>query len=147
MTQKQVFRLYKSNTKFIDVTDGDFEDIKNNFADLSSSAFPSEPAQKDLVTLTNSLVDLVEIKKFLVKFTAFPTRYFRSSSGKKSSQWLYEQVGNLGIDYANKEKVVFTVEKFLHPWGQVPIVSKSSLQLLLNFPQLLPLIMMSRVLC
>jgi leucyl aminopeptidase len=61
--------------------------------------------------------------QFLTKFSSFHTRYFKSESGKKSSQWLFDQLSSLTPKNKNTK---FTVEKFQHSWNQFSVIAKWS---------------------
>lgn len=58
---------------------------------------------------------------FLKAFTGFRTRYYRSSDGKQSQQFLLGQVRQ--VAQANKRLGV-KVTEFEHPWGQNSIIAR-----------------------
>ncbi|KAJ3044423.1 Leucine aminopeptidase 1 [Rhizophlyctis rosea] len=61
---------------------------------------------------------------FLTTFTGFKTRYYKSSSGAESAEWLFNQVLDIA-DEANKAgKLNVSVSKFEHSWGQPSIIAK-----------------------
>ena len=65
------------------------------------------------------------MKQDLEKFTSFHNRYYRSSYGEKSSEWLYKQIFDI-IDDANDAglDVDVSVRKFTHSWTQKSIIAR-----------------------
>ena len=58
------------------------------------------------------------MKSHLETFTAFHTRYYKSDTGRQSSEWLYGQV-NETLTKAGAG----IVQYFKHPWGQNSIIA------------------------
>jgi bacterial leucyl aminopeptidase len=64
------------------------------------------------------------MEKNLKEFTAFPTRYYNSDSGKASADWLFEKIFNYTKELASEEVLpLILVREFHHPWRQNSIVS------------------------
>jgi len=62
------------------------------------------------------------MRTHLETFTSFYTRYYKSSYGAQSAQWLFEQVnGTIAASGADKHGAF--VEKFDHEWGQPSIIA------------------------
>jgi leucyl aminopeptidase len=87
---------------------------KHVFPDtLASSASELAPFFKDISTS--------RMKERLTTFSGFRTRYYRSADGKRSQQWLLDQVREV----AKRSKAAkITVEEFKHDWGQNSIIAK-----------------------
>ncbi|KAI8849443.1 hypothetical protein BC829DRAFT_391768 [Chytridium lagenaria] len=119
MTEDEILNLIRTQTKFMDVTDGD----------LSASSLvpplrfkpPTTPTQQDIVKPLFANVSTTHLESWLTKFTSFKNRYYQSSSGGESAQWLFDQVSELG---AKADKVKVTVKKFDHPWPQFSTIAR-----------------------
>jgi bacterial leucyl aminopeptidase len=62
------------------------------------------------------------MRKHLETFTAFHTRYYKSSTGVASAKWLYSQVEST-ITSSGADKHGASVRMFEHPWGQSSIIA------------------------
>ncbi|KAJ3274589.1 Leucine aminopeptidase 1 [Terramyces sp. JEL0728] len=117
MTEQQIFKLYRSKTKFIDLTDGEytlFNQKKRN---------PVYPTKTNEAQSVNDLIKQVStdrMETFLSSFSGFHTRYYNSKSGKESSQWLYDQLS----DISGRSDVTLTVTKFEHSWEQFSVIAR-----------------------
>jgi leucyl aminopeptidase len=122
MTQDEIFDLHKKGIKFIDVTN-EWQELDVLPSTLTSDmlAIPSKPAHKKRVKSLISNIDQAEMKNFLVAFSGFHTRYFRSNAGTLSAAWLYDQCTML-IEKADEAKVNLTVREFDHSWKQPSII-------------------------
>jgi leucyl aminopeptidase len=61
-----------------------------------------------------------EMVSFLTLFSSFKTRYYKSSSGKEASEFMFSKVKTL----TEQAKVPVTVKKFLHPWNQFSVIAR-----------------------
>jgi len=61
------------------------------------------------------------MKTFLTKFSSFRNRYYRSSTGVESQQFLLATIKKI---VASNPKLGITVDEFPHPWGQNSITVK-----------------------
>jgi leucyl aminopeptidase len=87
-----------------------------------SSKFPAEPAlMNDLKPMMKTLSTL-ELRNHLETFTAFHTRYYKSSYGQQSSAWLLKTVKDT-IKDAGADKYGAYAEHFTHPWGQNSVIA------------------------
>jgi len=69
------------------------------------------------------LIDLIRpsrMKDRLTQFTSFRTRYYRSSTGRKSQAWLLNEIRML----VSKSRSNVTVREFGHKWGQNTIIAR-----------------------
>lgn len=85
--------------------------------------YPSTP--KHNATLQSLLPSLSKenMRKHLTTFTGFHTRYYKSSYGAESSQWLLEQVNKTIAESPASGKGA-TVRYFKHPWGQNSVIAQ-----------------------
>ncbi|GAA5955470.1 hypothetical protein JCM21900_002059 [Sporobolomyces salmonicolor] len=116
ITEGEKALLVFSGKRFIDVTADD---------DTSMAVQSSEPFPKKLVYNTKALqplfdrISLAHMKKFLSSFSGFRTRYYRSSEGKQSQQFLLGQIKQIS---SSNEHVKVKVSEFEHSWGQNSII-------------------------
>lgn len=87
-----------------------------------SSKFPSKPTlQSELKTLMGNL-SMSNMRDHLETFTSFHTRYYKSTYGQQSSQWLLDTVKEI-IKDAGADKYGAYAEHFKHPWGQNSVIA------------------------
>ncbi len=87
-----------------------------------STTFPSMPAYNSTVKSLASSLSKKLMREHLEIFTAFYTRYYKSSTGVASAKWLYGQV-NSTITASGADKYGATVRMFDHEWGQPSIIA------------------------
>ncbi|KAJ3286120.1 Leucine aminopeptidase 1 [Rhizoclosmatium sp. JEL0117] len=120
LTEADILGLYQSDTKFIDVTDGDLESVAG-LTPPRRFAIPAKPVHQAVVNPLLAKISMTETKKWLTEFTSFKTRYFKSQSGKESAEWLYTQLKTLTAK-ADPSKLKITIQKFTHDWPQPSIL-------------------------
>jgi leucyl aminopeptidase len=77
----------------MDITDySELHDSSVNLAARQSTAFPSAVAQKTNITPLLSKLSTSNMQSKLTTFVAFNNRYYKSTTGKQSSEWLLAQV-------------------------------------------------------
>jgi len=109
---------------FFDVTGSQDSSSGSDFAAVerrASVVYPSRIAHAD--TVKRNLLPQLSKEKMsntLQTFSDFNNRYYKSSYGKQSSQWLQAQVQGI-IDAAGTRNV--TVKSFAHSWGQNSIIA------------------------
>ncbi|KAI8902313.1 hypothetical protein BC833DRAFT_573809 [Globomyces pollinis-pini] len=126
MTEEDIMGLYQTKTKFIDVTDGDFDKLQAYSAFKPKSTpnrFPTTVSHKDFASRFLSKVDLDRLETFLTKLSSFQTRYYKSKYGQQSAQWIYESLEKLASDYP-RSNVHLIVTKFQHSWNQFSIICR-----------------------
>ena len=84
--------------------------------------FPEKPAYNETLQPLLKELEKENMHSHLETFTSFHTRYYKSSYGAQSSDWLFGQV-NKTIHDAGAQKYGVKVEKFEHPWGQNSIIA------------------------
>jgi leucyl aminopeptidase len=92
-------------------------------SEQSKIKYPSTPAYNKTVKKLAKELSEDAMRQHLVTFTAFHTRYYKSSYGVESANWLYDQVKD-EIEAAGADKHGATVTKFSHPWGQPSIIAQ-----------------------
>jgi leucyl aminopeptidase len=122
MAEQQIFDLYKSNTKFMDITwTGDLGD-REGFAP-EHSAFPAKPTQQAVVKPILEKASTELMKSVLPPLTQFNNRYYRSETGTESSKWLQSRIKQLVSESSIGNKKI-TVNAFPHGWGQDSIIAR-----------------------
>jgi leucyl aminopeptidase len=80
------------------------------------------------VTQTKAIFPLLKklsksnMQSHLEKFSSFHTRYYKSSYGVQSADWLFDQV-NATIAASGADKYGASVAKFPHTWGQPSLIA------------------------
>ncbi|KAI8910192.1 hypothetical protein EDD86DRAFT_190055 [Gorgonomyces haynaldii] len=117
MNEQEITKLYQTKTKFIDVTDHDLDSLQFQ---MVSDKFPTQAQHKDQVKSLFPSIDVKAMEEFLTTFSGFHTRYYKSTSGKESSEWLLHQVEDLEA----RSDIRFSVKKFKHPWAQSSVIAR-----------------------
>lgn len=108
---------------FIDITEDRNYGL---YPTLDAGSYVNYPQKMGHVDKVKGLIgglSMDNMRKDLEKFTSFHTRYYKSSSGVESAQWLYDQVSKVVRD-SGADKFGATVQKFDHSWGQFSIIAR-----------------------
>jgi leucyl aminopeptidase len=87
-----------------------------------SVKYPSKTAFSSSVKSLAKHLSKKNMQDHLQTFTSFYTRYYKSSSGIQSAEWLFEQV-NRTIVMSGADRYGAFVQKFAHEWGQFSIIA------------------------
>lgn len=138
VTEGQKALLSFHGVKFIDITDAVLSGLDSQESvtasrtadvdyddDDAASAFPSNwtYGRNKLQKKYYDNIDTKRMKSFLLSFSAFRTRYYRSSEGRQSQLFLLEKIHEIVSDKKN-DHLKMTVEEFPHSWGQNSIIVK-----------------------
>jgi leucyl aminopeptidase len=132
MTESQLFRLMKNvpegeHLHFVDNTEGywnKLEDYGKTVAtDELASPFPTRVAQSALVNSMKPNFNSTYILDFLKEFTSFNTRYYTSTTGVQSAQFIYDQI-MIVKNAISRNDVKLTVSKFSHSFSQFSVVAR-----------------------
>jgi len=123
MTENGVMNLFRSNIKFMDVTD--YLELGTHYKFSLAREYPVQPAFSNEVKPVIGNLTTKNMRENLEKFTSFHNRYYRSSYGQESSNWLYNHIFDI-IERANDAglNVDVSVRKFPHSWGQNSIIAR-----------------------
>jgi len=122
------------------ITEEDKWDLRRrgiNFMDITSTTslgtqqlhtsrtytFPSAPAFNSTIHPMLSHLNTSHMQSNLERFTAFHTRFYKSTSGADSSAWLLAKV-NETVAASGALKYGATVKPFEHPWGQHSVIAR-----------------------
>lgn len=87
---------------------------------IPSYNYPTNTTQKSIVGPLLEEIDIERVKSNLAKFTSFYTRYYKSSTGFDSANWLYDTINEILSILPSK---AYTVQKVKHNgWDQYSIV-------------------------
>ncbi|KAK5002240.1 Leucine aminopeptidase 1, partial [Elasticomyces elasticus] len=117
---REKWALRREGLMFFDITDTpDLGVIPKLF---STPKYPAKPAYNTTVRPLLSKLEKQNMRHNLEVFTAFHTRYYKSSYGAQSSAWLFGRV-NETLATAGALKHGASVKAFEHPWGQSGIIA------------------------
>lgn len=85
-------------------------------------AFPSEVGHKSDVEPMLGKLSKLNMRDNLEKFTSFYTRYYKSSTGAESAEWLLGRVNDTIMESGLGEHGTF-VRRFDHRWGQPSLIA------------------------
>ncbi|KAH4043345.1 peptide hydrolase [Parastagonospora nodorum] len=121
VTEAEKWELFNAGVHFMDITD--YAELHETSKGLTKRAvvFPSAMAQKTNVTPLLSKLSTSNMQSKLTTFVGFNNRYYKSSTGKQSSDWLLSQVQ--AVTTASGVSGV-TVRAFSHPsWTQDSVIA------------------------
>lgn len=128
MTESQLLEIYAKKQHFIDMTDGtwDLLDLAaSQRSDFAAPSYPVAPLKQSMVKSMIATVDPDYFKSFLDKFSAFNNRYYRSSTGVQSAQFLFDELVSIQSKMERKD-LALNITKFEHSWGQFSVIAKLS---------------------
>jgi leucyl aminopeptidase len=122
MTETEILTMFQQepHKKFIDLTD--HQDIIPHES-LSTPIYPDTAKQNILVKSLFSAIDLNYIQSFLNEFTSFKNRYYKSSYGLQSAEYLYNELEKIRLAN-NRKDVRVQVSKFEHKFSQFSIIAR-----------------------
>ncbi|KAJ1664225.1 hypothetical protein IW140_005263 [Coemansia sp. RSA 1813] len=122
MAMDDIFGLRRAGVRFIDITDA-----QELYQDSAASAAKNAPLPTSLTRGDDvrQTIDRLSTKLYgdvLTPFTAFHNRYYDSQNGKKSSEWLQQQIAQLVDDSSSFAATNVTVRAFGHKFPQSSII-------------------------
>ncbi|KAF1845110.1 Zn-dependent exopeptidase [Cucurbitaria berberidis CBS 394.84] len=121
VTEAQKWELHNAGVHFMDITDySELHEASLNRRAVAAT-FPAAVSQKTSVTPLIAKLSTSNMQTKLTTFSNFQNRYYKSSFGKQSSEWLLSQVQAVvtasGVSGA-------TVRAFSHPsWTQNSVIA------------------------
>ncbi|TRM65567.1 hypothetical protein BD626DRAFT_547017 [Schizophyllum amplum] len=120
-TEDEKLQLMMTGTKFFDVTET-YERKQALSAKkakvAAKKAFPT-PSHQSKVTPILNTVSTQNMQGYLDELTSFNNRYYRASTGKAASDYIYNTVSQMASGHDG-----VTVSKFTHSWTQYSIVAR-----------------------
>ncbi|KAJ3066098.1 Leucine aminopeptidase 1 [Podochytrium sp. JEL0797] len=120
MTEEEILGLRRKEIGFMDVTMQDLESLES-LALPKRFAPPSKLTHQGIVSPILDLISIPRLEAFLTHFTTFRTRYYQSTSGAESAEWLFSQIHEIK---PSNPAVKTTVTRFLHEWTQPSIIAR-----------------------
>lgn len=122
VTEAQKWVLYNSGVHFMDITDySDLHRSSLNRVAAAAVTFPAAVTQKTNVTPLIAKLSTANMQSKLTTFSNYQNRYYKSTYGKQSSEWLLSQVQ--AVATASGVSGV-TVRAFSHPsWTQNSVIA------------------------
>ncbi|KAH8730766.1 hypothetical protein GQ44DRAFT_606123 [Phaeosphaeriaceae sp. PMI808] len=122
ITEAEKWELHNAGVHFMDITDySELHEASSYIVPRQASSFPSAMAQTSAVNSLNSKLSTSNMQNNLTPFVAFNNRYYKSSTGKQSSEWLLSKVQSV-ITASGVSGV--TVRAFSHPsWTQNSVIA------------------------
>ncbi|KAF2439975.1 leucine aminopeptidase 1 [Karstenula rhodostoma CBS 690.94] len=119
VTEEQKFDLLAQGTNLIDITeDLDASPIKQNVA---AATFPASVTHQSSITPLLPLLSTASMRATLEPLTQFRNRYFNSTYGAQSSEWLLKTARDI---VSASGAVNATVEAFGHSFLQSSIIAR-----------------------
>ncbi|KAL8415253.1 hypothetical protein RB594_006193 [Gaeumannomyces avenae] len=119
VTEDEKWELRRNGQRFMDITDT--PDL-GALGTRRTAVFPKKAAQQDAIKPLLEKLDKSHMQTHLEKLTSFHTRYYKSDTGRQSSEWLLSEV-NKTIADAGAHAHGVHVEHFKHSWGQNSIIA------------------------
>jgi leucyl aminopeptidase len=123
MTNDDINQLYMNKIRFMDITETQDldKDVVRNVLE-GESAIPTVPTQQAVVKPILALGTTDMMKSVLKTLTEFNNRYYRSSTGQQSADWLFGKVQE--VIAATGTKLNVTTSQFKHSWNQSSIITR-----------------------
>ncbi|KAF1911281.1 hypothetical protein BDU57DRAFT_565830 [Ampelomyces quisqualis] len=120
VTEAEKWELHNAGVHFMDITEySDLQETSNALA--KRAVFPSAVTQKASITPLISKLSTSNMQSKLTTFVGFNNRYYKSTTGKQSSEWLLQQVQ--AVATASGVSGV-SVRAFSHPsWTQNSVIA------------------------
>ncbi|KAF4448398.1 hypothetical protein F53441_8206 [Fusarium austroafricanum] len=115
VTEKEKLELRAGGTTFIDITDLDDPGFSLQFL----ASFPGAVAQTTAVKALIPKLSQTNMKSTLTEFTKFQNRYYKSTYGQQSAEWLFGQIQSV-ITASGAKNV--KVAKFAHSAFRQPSI-------------------------
>ena len=121
VTEDEKWAMRREGKQFFDVTSsvGNLELASKMAVDVEKKSvkYPKKVAYNDTVSPLLKKLDKDKMRSHLETFTSFHTRYYKSDYGRKSSEWLMEEINKTLTDAG-----VGIVVPFKHDWVQSSII-------------------------
>ncbi|RFU27533.1 hypothetical protein B7463_g8800, partial [Scytalidium lignicola] len=95
---------------------------KNRASAMTKVTFPEAPVNQNALKPLLKTLSKKNMQENLEVFTSFHTRFYRSESGKQSSEWLQKKVAEV-IAESGADKHGASVRPFEHSWGQSSVIA------------------------
>ena len=107
----------------MDITDTPHLGASRMLAERAHVTYPEKPAYNKTIRPMLDELDKSNMRSHLETFTGFHTRFYKSSYGAKSGEWLLDQV-NQTVAASGALEHGATVTPFIHDWGQNSVIAR-----------------------
>jgi bacterial leucyl aminopeptidase len=114
--------ISQEGVNFMDITSHPDLSPPIRAATAGKVTYPSTPTLNNTIRPLLSKLEQEPMRENLVKLTSFYTRYYQSSYGAQSSQWLQGRVAEI-VNASGAMEYGATVKAFPHPWGQNSVIA------------------------
>jgi leucyl aminopeptidase len=120
-TADEVFELIRHDTHFFDVTETYEQDLKNAKLpkEIATLATYPKPSHQTKVKEIIATLKTSNMQSDLTKLTSYYTRYYNSTTGVESSNWILSTVKTIARGRSD-----ITVVQFNHSWAQSSVIVK-----------------------
>ncbi|KAK9245037.1 hypothetical protein V1506DRAFT_539328 [Lipomyces tetrasporus] len=115
ISEADKLQLKRAGKKFFDITDNSDDSVKV----AVNVTYPADISFVEQAAPILANISTANMKNNLETFTSFYTRYYKSTTGADSSQWLFDTVKDIAA--VNPDVVVFP---FHHPWPQTSLIAR-----------------------
>ncbi|KAL0639086.1 hypothetical protein Q9L58_001766 [Maublancomyces gigas] len=126
VTEDEKFDLFISKRiNFVDITDTwQLEDLAAAASTLETrqTAFPARPTHQTQVNALIPLLSISNLQSWTNTFTGYLTRYYRSTTGQTSANWLFSTIKTLGA--VNPAIVVTQFSHTASGFNQASIIAR-----------------------
>lgn len=119
VTEDEKWEMRRNGQNFMDITAT--QSLGANAKARAAVVFPKKCVKQDEVVPLAKNLDKKNMRANLEKLTSFHTRYYKSSYGLQSSDWVLEKVNSI-IKEAGADATVFA-ESFPHTWQQHSVIA------------------------
>ncbi|CDZ98846.1 Transferrin receptor and related proteins containing the protease-associated (PA) domain [Phaffia rhodozyma] len=124
MTEREKIIAKSKGRRFMDITETPSLGSPSLISGASApKTFKYPTPNSTLVSPILKHLSVDEPKKNLVDFTSFYTRYYRSDTGKQSSEWLLAKVEQYIADAPKEVREHVSVQAFPHTWAQTSVIA------------------------
>ncbi|KAL3427297.1 peptidase family M28 [Phlyctema vagabunda] len=122
VTEEEKWELRRNGQNFMDITETHDLGTLQAKAAKKTPKFPKKPVLQDELAPLIKNLSKSGMKDHLETFTSFHTRYYKSSYGQQSSEWLLKTVQD-AIKDAGADEYGVSAKHFAHSWGQNSVIA------------------------
>jgi len=119
-SEDEILEMQTKGIKFMDITEfPDLGKANSERFSIAKAKFPEHPIYQEEVKAVIANISTEYMEDNIKAFTGFNSRYYKSSTGQQSGEWLFELVKATAIGNPN-----ISVIQFHHSWKQHSIIAK-----------------------
>jgi leucyl aminopeptidase len=122
MTEGDKMRLRREHKKFADITEHEKFYVEQAWTNVAGEAHLPNLTHQRYVKPLFRQVSTERMYDVLKHMTSFYTRYFGSTDGEQSAQWLHDHIAQIVLDAPFHTHI--SLEFFTHPFPQSSIIAR-----------------------